>query len=131
MKADFIFATGSLSEKAFSYIIENKITVFNAENVESIESLKLAIYHADKSFKKGMNFAKDYPLEIMLYLSGEKQIEVAKKIFGVDTKTKKFIIVSNDRSLLSKLGLKEDTKLKEKISDPAIFEKMVLLKLKK
>jgi tRNA threonylcarbamoyladenosine modification (KEOPS) complex Cgi121 subunit len=131
MKADFIVASGTLSKETLNCIIKNKILIFNAENIDSIETLKLAIYHADKSFKKEQSFAKDYPLEIMLYLSGEKQIEVAKKIFGVDTKTKKFVIVSNDKSLLSKLGLKEDAKLKEKISDPTIFEKMVLLKLKK
>jgi tRNA threonylcarbamoyladenosine modification (KEOPS) complex Cgi121 subunit len=131
MKAEFLFGYGSLSEQALNYIMENKILIFNAENIDSQETLKLAIYHADQSFKQGLNFANDYPLEIMLYLSGSKQIDEAKKIFGVNAKTKRFIIVSEDVSILSKLGLKADTAIKEKISDPEIFEKMVLLKLKK
>ncbi|MEM4071446.1 MAG: KEOPS complex subunit Cgi121 [Thermoplasmata archaeon] len=131
MKPEFVFGSGSLSEQALNYIMENKILIFNAENIESQEMLKLAIYHADKSFKQGLNFANDYPLEIMLYLSGSKQIDNAKKIFGVNAETKKFIIVSEDKSILSRLKLKVDNALQEKITDPEIFEKMVLLKLKK
>lgn len=131
MKTKLVFGYGSLSEQALNYIMKNKILIFNAENIDSQEALKLAIYQADKSFKQGLNFANDYPLEIMLYLSGSKQIDLAKKMFGVNAKTKKFVIVSEDESILSKLGLNADTALKEKISDPEIFEKMVLLKLKK
>ncbi len=131
MKTEFVFGYGSLSEQALNYIMENKILIFNAENIDSQEMLKLAIYHADTSFKQGLNFANDYALEIMLYLSGSKQIDIAKKIFGVNTKTKKFIIVSDDPSILSRLGLSADEPIKEKITDPEIFEKMVLLKLKK
>ncbi|MGC8497152.1 MAG: KEOPS complex subunit Cgi121 [Thermoplasmata archaeon] len=131
MKTEFVFGSGSLSEQALNYIMANNILIFNAENIESQEMLKLAIYHANNSFKQGLNFANDYPLEIMLYLSGSKQIDLAKKIFGVNAETRKFIIVSHDESILSILGLNVDAPIKEKITDPQIFEKMVLLKLKK
>ena len=93
--------------------------VFDAEAVAGIIHLKACIRFAIKAFKDKTNIAKNLNAEIMLYLSGNRQISKAFPKVGITSSTKKLLMLqivnfSNDlkeikqfnfKSFFDKLGI--------------------------
>ena len=101
-----------------------KIQVINADFVYGWDHLVSAVKHALRSFAVKKNSLNSLSLEILLYASGERQIQKAIKKIGVkeenqnvavifvDEKKKK-ISDENIEDILSSLNLKRDDKVLE------------------
>ena len=53
-----------------------------------------ATLNALKAFKNKKNISKSLSIEILLYISGQKQIEVAIRLFGLQKKNRNLILVA-------------------------------------
>ncbi len=69
------------------------LLVFDAEAAAGIIHLKACIRFAIKSFKDNTNIAKNLNAEIMLYLSGNRQISKAFPKVGITPLTKKMLML--------------------------------------
>ena len=67
--------------------------VFDAEAVAGITHLKACVRFAIKAFKDKTNIAKNLNAEIMLYLSGNRQISKAFPKVGIVLSTKKLLML--------------------------------------
>ncbi len=70
------------------------IQVINPKWIVSKKHLQAAVYHTLKAFKNGRNVARGTETELLLRLSGYRQIKNAIKAFGVDNQTKTLLIVA-------------------------------------
>jgi tRNA threonylcarbamoyladenosine modification (KEOPS) complex Cgi121 subunit len=59
------------------------IQFFDSSNVLNTDHIFLAIYHTFKAFSEGTNISNRKNIEILLYLSCNRQIRVALETFGV------------------------------------------------
>lgn len=69
------------------------LLVFDVEAAAGIIHLKACIRFAIKSFKDNTNIAKNLNAEIMLYLSGNRQISKAFPKVGITPSTKKLLLL--------------------------------------
>ncbi|TET31507.1 MAG: hypothetical protein E3J70_01975 [Candidatus Heimdallarchaeota archaeon] len=69
------------------------LLIFDAEAAAGIIHLKACIRFAIKSFKDNTNIAKNLNAEIMLYLSGNRQISKAFPKVGITSSTKKMLML--------------------------------------
>lgn len=77
------------------------VQVVRCKSILSLRQLVLAIYHTIKAFKRGRNIAKKPYFELLLRLSGQKQIKDAINMLGVPEKANKaclIITVCEDRN---------------------------------
>ncbi len=92
--------------------LENGIQVINADMVAGKEHLEHAINQAIKAFNKGRNIAKNILLEVLVRLSGQRQIRHAIDKFGIKPGVRNIVIISKDKSLIEsfvkKYKCKED-----------------------
>jgi len=76
------------------------IVVLRASLIFSPLLIMKAIYNSLISFKRGRNIAKKFPVEVMLYLSGRRQISEAISLFGPRDSDSRVVIcvLSKNRS---------------------------------
>ena len=81
-----------------------------------------ATLNALKAFKNKKNISKSLSIEILLYISGQKQIEVAIRLFGLQKKNRNLILIA--------VGEKKEEKksLENKLAKKAVEEVPVLKK---
>lgn len=84
---NFLFET---LKQSFAGVI---FQIFDAEKVAGKAHIKFAVLNALKAFKIGKNISKNLPVEVMLYVSGQRQIEKALKMVGISSKTKNLILI--------------------------------------
>ena len=100
------------------------IQVVNADFVYGKDHLFSAVEHTIRSFKNRMNSLNSLSLEMLLYASGERQIQKAIEKIGIKKRNRKiaFIFIKeNNRKIsddevehvLSSLNLKRDDKVLE------------------
>ncbi len=73
---------GEMSENTAKELASQGIFVFNAKCVGGKEHLECAYLKAKEYFENGKNIAKNFHLEIMLLLSGRRQIKDALFLCG-------------------------------------------------
>ena len=116
---DFLKKINTLS-KTYHIIIQ----ALNADFVYNKDHLVSAVEHALRSFQSSMNSLNSLALEILLYASGERQIQKAIKKIGIqkDNQNIAVIIVSENnkripddtiKNVLSNLHLIRDDKVLE------------------
>ena len=100
------------------------IQVVNADFVYGKDHLFSAVEHTIRSFKNRMNSLNSLSLEMLLYASGERQIQKAIEKIGIKKGNQKiaFIFITEDdrkildaevEHVLSSLNLKRDDKVLE------------------
>ena len=115
----FLKEISSLSKK-YDIVIQ----VFNADLVYGEDHLSSAVEHAMRSFKNQMNSLNSLPLEMLLYASGERQIQKAIEKIGIKNGNQKIAFIfmmDNNRKIsddevehvLSSLNLKREDKVLE------------------
>jgi len=60
------------------------ITFISSNNLAGANHAYLASYFANRAIRAKYNIAKDFGMEMFLYLSGQNQIFIAKESFGID-----------------------------------------------
>jgi len=75
---------GSLKVEDAVSLAERGIYVFNAMAVGGREHLEYSFKKAMDAFRRGINIAKKEHIEIMLVLTGRRQINEALKLAGVE-----------------------------------------------
>ncbi|NHJ32495.1 MAG: hypothetical protein FK732_06505 [Asgard group archaeon] len=88
---DKLVAELGIEEKKLS--LNYTLLVFDAEAAAGITHLKACIRFALKSFIHNTNIAKNLNAEIMLYLSGNRQISKAFPKVGITSSTKKLLMI--------------------------------------
>lgn len=94
--------------------LPGEVVVMRAAAVMGREHLLSAISHARRAFSRGGNSARTLGVEVLLYLSGERQISHALSQCGVAPGEKDFVILAIDsdgEAALAKLGWKRDDSL--------------------
>lgn len=76
-KYDFRGARGKIDIEK----LPENIYVFDATHILSKEHLIIAFYHAARAFEIGKSISSKIYIETMLYLAGDRQISVAKKLY--------------------------------------------------
>ena len=72
------------------------IQLFDSEMVFGREHLESAVFHAERAMSVKTNVAKSIGMEIILYASGERQINVAIQKMGIKESTNDFGILIYD-----------------------------------
>lgn len=104
------------------------IQAFDATAIYSTDHLISATEHAKRAFEQDSNATNSLALEILLYASGERQIEKALKKMGVKKGKQKIVFLVTDVSKISNTaGIGEEFKkrLLEKFhlrSDDAVIQ---------
>ena len=75
---------GEISETMAKELASQGVFVFNARCVGGKEHLEFSYIKAKEAFKSGNNIAKNFHLEIMLVLSGRRQIKDALSLCGIN-----------------------------------------------
>ena len=91
MHLQIIGATGTISDKeafikkAMNYAEKNHIAlqVFNAELIYGKTHLESAVAHAKRAFQQKTNTTHTLAMEILLYASGERQLQIALPKMGI------------------------------------------------
>ena len=95
----YIFTVEGELEKAITSInkvnngLNRIVQIVKCDSVLSLRQLVLAVYHTIKSFKKGRNIARKPYLELLLRLSGQKQIKNALESIGLPPKATKACLI--------------------------------------
>lgn len=66
--------------------------IFDADKIVSKRHLEIAFLNAVKAFKLGKNISKNFPVEVMLYVSGQRQIRKAFELVGLTVETKNIVL---------------------------------------
>ena len=74
---------GEISESMARELASQGVFVFNAKCVGGKNHLEYAYLKAREYFNKGKNIAKNFHIEIMLILSGRRQIRNAVSLCGI------------------------------------------------
>jgi KEOPS complex subunit Cgi121 len=80
-----------IQEKKFKP--KSAIMLIDAQAVAGIKHLKACILNSIKAFTQKNQISKSLNVEILLYLSGYRQISKAIERIGISTKTKKIICI--------------------------------------
>ncbi|MGC8672223.1 MAG: KEOPS complex subunit Cgi121 [Thermoplasmata archaeon] len=110
-----------------------KIILISAEHIISELEVESAYLKAKRSFATGNNVSRELRSEIMLYLYGGRQISEAVKKYGINEKTNKYFLISEDDINILELGFKM-LKFKEKYKREIILQRLeniALVDLKK
>ncbi len=86
---------GNLPLEETKNLAKNGIYVFNAKSILGREHLEYAYMKAGEFFKRGKNIAKSFHIEMMLILTGKRQIKDAMRL--VDVKNADSIGVISER----------------------------------
>ena len=84
---DFLFKT---LKQSFSDV---NFQIFDAEKIAGKAHIEFAVLNALKAFKTGKNISKSLPVEVMLYVSSQRQIGKALKMVGISPETKNLVLV--------------------------------------
>jgi len=84
VNANFIFSYCSNLDPAIISIL-----FFSTKQLAGVNHVYLASYFAAKAINEGRNRAKDLGMEILLYLSGQNQINIATARYGISELQKK------------------------------------------
>lgn len=68
------------------------VQAFDARYVAGREHLRAAVKHADRSFERGENVARDPAVELLLYAAGRRQIDQALEM-GVSSGSQDAVVV--------------------------------------
>ena len=81
--------------------------IFDAKAIGGVEHLYFAAVNALKAFNQGLNISKTFSLELLLYVSGQRQISKAIEMVGIkrDTKEVVLVIVSQDKEMVSNANI--------------------------
>ncbi|MEM3526593.1 MAG: KEOPS complex subunit Cgi121 [Candidatus Jordarchaeaceae archaeon] len=84
------------------------IQIFDSSLVSSWEHLFFSALNALKAFSCGKNISNSLSVECLLYASGQRQINVAVKNFGVNPNTRKIgvVLIGNSINLLHEVHKK-------------------------
>lgn len=100
------------------------IQVVNADLVYGKDHLISAVNHANRAFKQGRNSTNSLAMEILLYASGERQIQKAIKKLGITKDSKNIAFVFEGefaedvvRTILDTLNVTQNDKVLEGDSD--------------
>ena len=77
----------------FRDLTKYNIQFFNANNIAGHDHILLAALHAIRAFKKSSNISKSLAIEVLLYCSGQRQIKKAVKMLGINSKSKKIVVL--------------------------------------
>ncbi len=75
---------GSMEIDEIKSLAEKGIYVFNSKCIAGKEHLEYAYMKAKEAFERKENIAKSFHIEIMLILTGRRQINQALKLAGMD-----------------------------------------------
>jgi tRNA threonylcarbamoyladenosine modification (KEOPS) complex Cgi121 subunit len=75
---------GKMDVEETRKLAEDGIYIFNSKCIIGKEHLEYAYKKAKESFEKGKNIANNFHIEIMLILTGRRQITTAIKLAGMD-----------------------------------------------
>lgn len=102
---------------------------FDASLIASWEHVVFSAFNAIKAFEAGRNIAKNLGMEVLVRLSGQRQISVALKLMGLKEECKELgiVIIGESRErveeaihhAVEKLGLMEDDSTLELNSEKA------------
>jgi len=82
----------ALLEEAKKHKNDCEIIYINPDYVISPTNIIIAIQYALRAFKRGKNISRLLPIEVMLYLAGEREISKALRFFRIKEITDKLII---------------------------------------
>ncbi|HIJ00760.1 MAG TPA: hypothetical protein HA366_04405 [Candidatus Methanomethylophilaceae archaeon] len=102
--------------------------ILDASMIKGDMHIKSAIFHAERAFERGENTSPRLLMEVMLYLSGERQLASAIATMGVKEGCDEFIILTqglDPERVLRDLELeKDDSILHKKIDDICVKDAM-------
>ncbi len=86
-------------DNLFELIKENQndsisIQVIDPTWIVSTKHLQAAVYHTLKAFKNGRNIARGSETELLIRLSGFRQIKKAVKAFGINNQTNTLLFIA-------------------------------------
>ncbi len=107
--------------------------ILDANAIAGVEHLYFAAVNASKAFNQGLNISKNFSIEFLLYVSGQRQISKAIGIVGVkhDTREIALVIFAQEEEFSSKAiitiskiigGIRDDDVLE--IRDPTHVAKL-------
>ncbi|RJX15640.1 hypothetical protein CW703_05075 [Candidatus Bathyarchaeota archaeon] len=84
---DFLFS--KLKEK----IGDVSFQLFDADKIAGKIHVEFAVLNALKAFKDGRNISRSLPIEVLIYVSAQRQIGKAFQMVGLTSKTKNMVVV--------------------------------------
>lgn len=84
---DFLFS--KLKEK----IGDASFQLFDAGKIAGKMHVEFAVLNALKAFKDGRNISRSLPVEVLIYVSAQRQIGKAFQMVGLTSKTKNMVVV--------------------------------------
>lgn len=114
------YSVSEILEKIKHYSLKNRITIaiLNADFVLGKEHLLSAAEHALRAFEKKRNLSKHLETEILLYASGERQINEAIDKIGIKGTSEKVALVvigkANIPKMLSALNIERNDSVLER-----------------
>ncbi len=78
----------------------NDIQLVDSGLVAGLGHVEFAVSQAEKAFKRGENISKDPLLEVMVRMSGQRQINRAFEMFGLHDSTSVILISKRDTEVL-------------------------------
>jgi len=99
------------------------IIALNAIHILNWRVLLKAVEHAIRAFERGVNISRKIPIEVMLYLSGKRQINEALSIFGLKPNITEIVVVLISEEVISEELINTIIKLfpNARISDNLLF----------
>ncbi len=85
---------------------ENGIQIVDARLVAEKEHVEHAIAQAIKAFKRGKNIARDILVEVLVRLSGQRQIKYAIEKFGLKSNVQDVVVISTNKNRLEEFKKK-------------------------
>ena len=89
------------------------VQAFDAKAVYGKEHLRSATFHAKRAFKQKSNSTNSLALEIMLYASGERQIQKALQKMGVKKGKQQIAFAATNDATRKKNSCLDETLMKE------------------
>ena len=82
--------------------------IFDVKAIGGAEHLYFAAVNVLKAFNQGLNISKTFSLELLLYVSGQRQISKAIEMVGIkcDTKEVALVIISQDKETVSNANIR-------------------------
>lgn len=109
---------GVLYKEAGSLMsVDRRVQLIDAEVVFGPGHVESAVAHASRAFEQKRNTCRELRAELMLYLSGERQISTAIKVAGIKKGTKRCAMLVLDPkkgepgSIIKKMGWRRDDRL--------------------
>ncbi|PMP75912.1 MAG: hypothetical protein C0180_00040 [Aciduliprofundum sp.] len=87
---------GRPDEDLISMAKSGKLVIINAEKVISSKLVESAYLKAKRSFEEGTNISRDMGTEVMLYLSGNRQVSEAIRNYGIGDSEIYYIIAEGE-----------------------------------